>query len=945
MKMGKRESVVSKVRDRLFWLAVVSACMAAQQHSAEAAVPQGPDKQAYEKGHGAEEAAILALFEDLQYSKVLETATTLWPDQERMPDAVLYSVAECYIRTGQVQGAKQAFGQLLSRAPQNSRYQAGMAYTLIYAGEIEKGLSLYRQVLQGNSSLLNMAAEDAEALLAQGNISGGKSLFEMVLANSPDKGSYFKRYGALFKTYKIAVNEKAAQSEVSAPAAKIAALAEAKAAGEATTAVVPALEEKTVAKQTEEKAERIGTLAKEYLRNKKPEQAVRLLEEKSANLPPEHPLVSEYIKVLYETGQYQRAAVEGEKRWGKAEAIAPEALTLLADSYLQLKQPKQAAAIYEQLATKAAKPVAKQRLQAFQLLLSGKLTDGLGLYQQLLETAPSTGMAVAEDASRLIQSGQYVIGKILFESLLEKMPSPVYRLQYAQVLSEEKQYRAAYKQYEELSKDNELEGLSGMARMSNLLGENPASKKLYEQIKQKYGKSKGDAAFVSPAWMATPDSSSKQRGTATTGAGDTDEFAYEMAQIATVFLSAPIQHPETFKVDFAYAMSLVTAKALPYIQPEQKNAFTLEMAQMTSAVLNDSQLDMQKARRDFAQLTTRMIQRIEENKKASVTSAVEKKDPVEAQTLAAAVGPVSPVQMPGNIDVESYDQVMKELSQVGKGKPGAGKGFKINGELRYHYASNSGDGEWSDTSGIRAYLGFEGKLNANWEIAGTVEGQKDIKNYNNEIKLSNLYAQRKGEDSVLTIGKFGYLMAEGNIYDSGFTGVRYQFGNPVQYSISYGKTNNTQNTYVATMSYKDFDYDVQAGLYRFRTEDTDQQNTLFSLGGNYYFDNMSFGAMLLRSNLNQETGYVFTLNYGKLRSYRPGTYNVFLKYYNQPRNTYIAHGMNGRADALNGFSGFGTGINYAVAEDTVAGLEYYDLKDQTTNRKSRTLWAQITRYF
>lgn len=944
--MGKRESVVSKVRDRLFWLAVVSACMAAQQHSAEAAVPQGPDKQVYEKGHGAEEAAILALFEDLQYSKVLETATTLWPDQERMPDAVLYSVAECYIRTGQVQGAKQAFGQLLSRAPQNSRYQAGMAYTLIYAGEIEKGLSLYRQALQGNSSLLNMAAEDAEALLAQGNISGGKSLFEMVLANSPDKGSYFKRYGALFKTYKIAVNEKAAQSEVSAPAAKIAALAEAKAAGEATTAVVPALEEKTVAKQTEEKAERIGTLAKEYLRNKKPEQAVRLLEEKSANLPPEHPLVSEYIKVLYETGQYQRAAVEGEKRWGKAEAIAPEALNLLADSYLQLKQPKQAAAIYEQLATKAAKPVAKQRLQAFQLLLSGKLTDGLGLYQQLLETAPSTGMAVAEDASRLIQSGQYVIGKILFESLLEKMPSPVYRLQYAQVLSEEKQYRAAYKQYEELSKDNELEGLSGMARMSNLLGENPASKKLYEQIKQKYGKSKGDAAFVSPAWMATPDSSSKQRGTATTGAGDTDEFAYEMAQIATVFLSAPIQHPETFKVDFAYAMSLVTAKALPYIQPEQKNAFTLEMAQMTSAVLNDSQLDMQKARRDFAQLTTRMIQRIEENKKASASPAVEKKDTVDTQTLGAAVGPVATVQMPGHIDAESYEQIMQELSQTGKGKAGAGKGIKISGEIRYHYAFNGGDSPYDeDTSGIRVYLGAEGKLSQNWRAVATVEGQKDIKNYNNKVDLSNLYVQGKMEDSLLTIGKFGYLMAEGNIYDSGFTGFRYQFGNPIQYSISYGKTNNTSNTYVATMSYKDFDYDAQAGIYHYRMDGDSQYNTLFSLGGNYYFDNVSFGAMYLRSNQNQENGYVLNLSYGKLRSYRPGTYNLFVKYYNQPRNTYIAHGMNGKADAMQGFRGYGAGINYTVAQDTVAGLEYYDLKDQTTNRKSRTLWAQITRYF
>ena len=103
-------------------------------------------------------------------------------------------------------------------------------------------------------------------------------------------------------------------------------------------------------------------------------------------------------------------------------------------------------------------------------------------------------------------------------------------------------------------------------------------------------------------------------------------------------------------------------------------------------------------------------------------------------------------------------------------------------------------------------------------------------------------------------------------------------------------------------------------------------------------------------------GFVWTLSCGREDSWRPGAQMGYLKYYYQPRATYVEHTMNGMADYMSydasglgprrgGFRGWGAGLSYTLQKDLMLGLEYYDLFDLDTKRRSRTVWASLTGYF
>lgn len=439
------------------------------------------------------------------------------------------------------------------------------------------------------------------------------------------------------------------------------------------------------------------------------------------------------------------------------------------------------------------------------------------------------------------------------------------------------------------------------------------------------------------------------------------DFAYEMAQITAKIIAAPSTNVETFKVEYAYAIAKVTAKVMPMIPSGQRNDFAYAMAQITTKILSDPNLSVEKAKAEFAyeiaQLTTKIITNADYtsagNSAASNTTALIRNNAdIESKVTDKTKNIAPDKQANGNaayIAPETYTGLISELTHVGDGSANVDNKVNFDGEVRYHYALNSGANLLGrDSSGIRARIGFDTALNKDWRAYGMLEGQKSFLNYNNEFELSRLYVTGKLGSSLLTAGSFGYLMAEGNIYDSGFKGVRADFGRPVKYTLSYGQTDDTKDTTIATARYEDYDYNLEAGIHHYKQDDG-TQNTIRTLGGNYNFSNFSVGAMLLDSSLKsngESTGYVFSLNYGDLKSWRAGTYGIFAKYYNQPRYTYIAHGMNGRGGTMaDGFKGYSLGMSYTLAENLVAGTEYYGLTDKVSGEKGNTWWNQITRYF
>lgn len=470
------------------------------------------------------------------------------------------------------------------------------------------------------------------------------------------------------------------------------------------------------------------------------------------------------------------------------------------------------------------------------------------------------------------------------------------------------------------------------------------------------------------------------------------EFAYEIAQFTAKIISVPNVDAEIFKREFAYAAAESTTKVMPFLPDDKRKDFAYEMAKITTKIIGDQNLNIEKAKTEFAydiaKLTTKiimntdnkiMLQVSNEYNQLKGTPQVSSNDynqsKVIHQVSSSDYSQSKEMLLRNNADIEqkptssvnnnttditkkesvpasdvspeTYHGIINELMNVSDRKNHVDKKINMDGELRLHYANNS---ENNDSSGIRVRLGVDSEFARDWHAYGMLEGKQDILNYDDAFKLSNLYVTHKIGESMMKAGSFGYLMAEGNIYDSTFKGVRYDFGQALRYTLSYGKTDYTKKTLIATAEYNDFDYNLESGVYHYEADDgSKKKNTISTIGGNYNFSNFGVGAMLLHSSQKDSrgnsNGYVLSVNYGDLKTYRPGTYNIFAKYYNQPSGTYISHGMNGRANSMQGFKGYGVGANYTFAENLVAGIEHYDLVDKITGVNDETWWSYVTYYF
>lgn len=463
------------------------------------------------------------------------------------------------------------------------------------------------------------------------------------------------------------------------------------------------------------------------------------------------------------------------------------------------------------------------------------------------------------------------------------------------------------------------------------------------------------------------------------------EFAYEMAQITANIISAPTTSVENFKVEFAYATAKVTAKVMPIISSDQRNEFAYEMAQITTEIISDQNLDIEKAKVKFtyeiAQLTTKIITnaaKIATGEKTMLkvhndypapesagkvnnigtgqsTTLLRNNADIERKATRKASNTGSTEQKanvtPVNISPDIYNGLIDELMHVGDRSNHLDNKVNIDGEIRYHYAFNRGFQKWDkDSSGIRAYFGFGTNINKDWRVNGLLDLEKSLVNYNDKIDFSRINVTGKIGSTMVTAGSFSYPMAEKNIFDSGFKGARVSFGEPVKYTLNYGRTDYTKKTAIATARYTDFDYNLEAGVYHYQRDDgIYNQNTIRTFAGNYNFSNFSVGAMYLGSNLKDSkgdsNGYVFTINYGDLKTYVPGTYDIFAKYYNQPQGTYIVHGMNGVGSLMQGFKGYRLGTHYTFADNLVGGIEYYDLTDRVSGESGKTWWSELTHYF
>lgn len=277
------------------------------------------------------------------------------------------------------------------------------------------------------------------------------------------------------------------------------------------------------------------------------------------------------------------------------------------------------------------------------------------------------------------------------------------------------------------------------------------------------------------------------------------------------------------------------------------------------------------------------------------------------------------------------------------------KRFKIDGEARVDYGAHSGYKSIRDRSHARLRLYGDYNIDDNWHFISMLENEKILsgKGEDSWMDIDRWYLTGKVGSTQVDAGAFGSFLAEGNIYDSRFTGVRVSGKEPFSYMAEAGTIKQAGFAAAAEASTTHDIYTLGAGLYRFDLKDRGERNIYMlnvhrPLGG--LFD-LGLMGLLGEDESRSEKGYVVSLTRGKENTWQRGNAYYFLKYYHQPYTTYVLHTMNGLADYMDGFEGIGAGIHYTVKPDWLLQAEYYNLKDLEEGGRNHTFWLALSYYF
>lgn len=277
------------------------------------------------------------------------------------------------------------------------------------------------------------------------------------------------------------------------------------------------------------------------------------------------------------------------------------------------------------------------------------------------------------------------------------------------------------------------------------------------------------------------------------------------------------------------------------------------------------------------------------------------------------------------------------------------KRFKIDGEARVDYGAHSGYKSIGDRSHARLRIYGDYNIDDNWHFISMLENEKIVSGQGKDswMDIDRWYLTGKVGLARVDAGAFGSFLAEGNIYDSRFTGVRVSGKEPFSYMAEAGTIKHAGFAAAAEASTTHDIYTLGAGLYRFDLEDRGKRNIYMlnvhrPLGGLY---DLGLMGLLGEDESRSEKGYVVSLTRGKENTWQRGNTYYFLKYYHQPYTTYVLHTMNGLADYMDGFEGIGAGIHYTVKSDWLLQAEYYNLKDLEEGGRNHTFWLALSYYF
>lgn len=327
------------------------------------------------------------------------------------------------------------------------------------------------------------------------------------------------------------------------------------------------------------------------------------------------------------------------------------------------------------------------------------------------------------------------------------------------------------------------------------------------------------------------------------------------------------------------------------------------------------------------------------------------------ETLALRSELYKDLQNKGMIDDPILLTDLSPSSEASDEKKDEERKYRISGELRYNYVKHSGNDKWNwRDSELRSRIYAEGRINDNWHVFGMIESTKHFLDHDHGekddvINDKRLYVRGMINDAAITAGRYGYMLGEGNIFDSSVDGLTVNWGDSPEYEATVGKTKAKGGIASASVRKTEDKADYGAGIHHFDADDWGTKTeTIWNAYYNYHFTkHFLLGGMYLGTSRGDEdgrhNGFVAKAVWGNIQSWEPGSNEFDVRYYYQPKGTYVIHTMTGLADYMDGFHGFNAAYHHTLLPNLVLTLEYYRLRELTTGDKGNTVWGDLTYYF
>jgi len=230
--------------------------------------------------------------------------------------------------------------------------------------------------------------------------------------------------------------------------------------------------------------------------------------------------------------------------------------------------------------------------------------------------------------------------------------------------------------------------------------------------------------------------------------------------------------------------------------------------------------------------------------------------------------------------------------------------------------------------------------------------------------LQRAYTNGKIGGLAVQAGRYSFCdFAGGLIYDNRMDGVQVAYGKDVKVTAGVGKASGgttkggnvgpeADEVAYANIATKLGLVDVSAAYYKFdevvvtgyAKPGVDVE--IYTVGAAMPLakDLKLSGYYLINESdvTDADDGFVVGLNYKKASAAKVGSWGVWAKYYDQPKGTYVDPTWEAGEPSLDGWEGYGVGVDYTVAKNMVASVKYYDLDGkETAAQDQETIYAQL----